>query len=159
MSNRCPSVSLYVPLSGVVSVSFEEDEEGNFCLIAYPLQSDPAADLENKDPSADCESKSEMLKCGKMIASSLLVDGENYSNDGRFRHSRKDKDKRWDERKCPNRDSSTLRNLVTDDKVEGVVDASTGGGKVSHFHTYIEACVNEIEDDALIRTVTQPWYI
>ncbi|KAI3370387.1 hypothetical protein L3Q82_025155 [Scortum barcoo] len=74
---------------GVVSVSFEEDEEGNFCLIAYPLQSDPAADLENKDPSADCESKSEKLKWGKMSASSVLVD----SKDGRIRHSRKDKEK------------------------------------------------------------------
>lgn len=78
---------------GVVSVSFEEDEEGNLCLIAYPLQSDPAADLENKDPLADCESKSEILKCGKTMASSLLVDSENYSKDGRSRHSRKDKDK------------------------------------------------------------------
>ncbi len=92
MSNRC--LPLCPPFSGVVSVSFEEDDEGNFCLIAYPLQSDPAADLENKDPSTDCESKSEMLKWGKMITSSLLVDGENYSKDGRIRHSRKDKDKR-----------------------------------------------------------------
>ncbi|TMS19202.1 Inositol hexakisphosphate kinase 2 [Larimichthys crocea] len=78
---------------GVVSVSFEEDEEGNLCLIAYPLQSDPAADLENKDPLADCESKSEMLMWGKTMASSLLVESENYSKDGRSRHSRKDKDK------------------------------------------------------------------
>ncbi|XP_035801770.1 inositol hexakisphosphate kinase 2-like [Amphiprion ocellaris] len=78
---------------GVVSVSFEEDEEGNLCLIAYPLHSDPAADLENKDHSTDCEPKSKMLKWGKMMASSLLVDSENYSKDGRIRHSRKDKDK------------------------------------------------------------------
>ncbi|XP_044079542.1 inositol hexakisphosphate kinase 2-like isoform X2 [Siniperca chuatsi] len=85
--------SLEKIMHSVVSVSFEEDEEGNHCVIAYPLQSDPAADLENKDPSADCEPKSEMLKWGKMIASSLLVDSENYSKDGRSRHSRKDKDK------------------------------------------------------------------
>lgn len=39
---------------------------------------------------------------------------------------------------------------VTHDKAEGVVDASAGGGKVSHFHTSIEACVNWIEHDALI---------
>ncbi|XP_042261698.1 inositol hexakisphosphate kinase 2-like isoform X1 [Thunnus maccoyii] len=78
---------------GVVSVSFEEDEEGNLCLIAYPLHSDPAADLENKDPSADCEPKSKMLKWSKMMTSSLLVESENYSKDGRSRHSRKDKDK------------------------------------------------------------------
>ncbi|XP_029989287.1 inositol hexakisphosphate kinase 2-like [Sphaeramia orbicularis] len=77
---------------GVVSVSFEEDEEGNLCLIAYPLHSDPAADLENVDPSADSEPKSKMLKWSKMMASSLLVDSENYK-DGRSRHSRKDKDK------------------------------------------------------------------
>ncbi|KAM7006913.1 inositol hexakisphosphate kinase 2-like [Tautogolabrus adspersus] len=73
---------------GVVSVSFEEDEEGNLCLIAYPLRSDPAADLENQDPSTDCEPKS-----GKMISSSVLVDSENFSKDVRSRHSRKDRDK------------------------------------------------------------------
>lgn len=72
-------------------MSFEEDEEGNLCLIAYPLQSDPAADLENKDPLADCKSKSEVYKCGTTVASSLLVDSENYSKDGRSRHSDKDK--------------------------------------------------------------------
>ncbi|XP_070707188.1 inositol hexakisphosphate kinase 2-like [Pempheris klunzingeri] len=70
---------------GVVSVSFEEDEEGNLCLIAYPLQSDP--DLENKDPLADCKPKSEMLKLGKTTASSVPAE------DGRSRYSRKDKDK------------------------------------------------------------------
>ncbi|XP_058488410.1 inositol hexakisphosphate kinase 2-like [Solea solea] len=78
---------------GEVSVSFEEDEEGNLCLIAYPLHSDPATDLENKDPSADCEPKSKLLKWGKMVSSSLLVDSDNYSKDGRSRHTRKDKDK------------------------------------------------------------------
>lgn len=93
MSNRCPSVSICVSLSGVVSVSFEEDEEGNLCVIAYPLQSDPAEVLENKDPSADCQPKSEVPKSeipkwGKTVAPSLLVE------DGRSRHSRKDKDKR-----------------------------------------------------------------
>ncbi|XP_072238805.1 inositol hexakisphosphate kinase 2-like [Leuresthes tenuis] len=76
---------------GVVSVSFEEDEEGNLCLIAYPLHSDPASDLENKEHQADCEPK--VLQWGKMLASPLLVDSENYSKDGRSRHSRKDKDK------------------------------------------------------------------
>lgn len=94
MSNRSLSVSLHAHHSGVVSVSFEEDEEGNHCIIAYPLQSDTAVDHENKDPLADCEPEREMLKWGKMIASSLLVDGESYSKDGRSRHSRKDKDKR-----------------------------------------------------------------
>ncbi|XP_037304031.2 inositol hexakisphosphate kinase 2-like [Pungitius pungitius] len=78
---------------GVVSVSFEEDEEGNLCLIAYPIQSDPAGDLENKDPSADSEPKCEMLMWGKMMASWPLVDSENYSKDSRSRHSCKDQDK------------------------------------------------------------------
>lgn len=77
-------------VSGVVSVSFEEDEEGNLCLIAYPLDSDPATDLENNEHSVDCDPKSKMMKWGKMMASSLLVD----SKDGRSRNSRKDKDKR-----------------------------------------------------------------
>lgn len=78
---------------GVVSVSFEEDEEGNHCLIAYPLHSDPAADLENMDPLAECKPKGEVLKWGPGMSSSLLVDAENYSKDGRGRHSGKDKDK------------------------------------------------------------------
>lgn len=81
-------VSLCV-LSGVVSVSFEEDGKGNLCLIAYP-QSDPAADLENKDPLADSKPKSEALKW----APPMLADSENYSKDARSRHSAKDKDER-----------------------------------------------------------------
>ena len=92
MTKRCLNVFLSALISGVVSVSFEEDEEGNLCLIAYPLHSDPASDLENKEHQADCEPK--VLQWGKMLASPLLVDSENYSKDGRSRHSRKDKDKR-----------------------------------------------------------------
>uniref|UniRef100_UPI003AACB3D5 inositol hexakisphosphate kinase 2-like n=1 Tax=Centroberyx gerrardi TaxID=166262 RepID=UPI003AACB3D5 len=78
---------------GVVSVSFEEDEEGNVCLIAYPLHSDPAGDLENQDPSTDCEPKSKMLNKGNKMASSLLVDNDSNSKDGRSHHSCKDEDK------------------------------------------------------------------
>ncbi|XP_029287617.1 inositol hexakisphosphate kinase 2-like [Cottoperca gobio] len=78
---------------GVVSVSFEEDEEGNLCLIAYPLQSDPAPDLENKDPLADCDLKWEMPMWEKMMAYSSLVDSEIHSKDGRGRLSCNDKDK------------------------------------------------------------------
>lgn len=77
----------------MVSVSFEEDDQGNLCLFAYPLRSDLTADLENKDPSADSEPKSKIVKWGKVMASSLLVDSENFK-DGR-RHSRKDKEKRY----------------------------------------------------------------
>uniref|UniRef100_A0A3B5QAF7 Kinase n=1 Tax=Xiphophorus maculatus TaxID=8083 RepID=A0A3B5QAF7_XIPMA len=66
---------------GVVSVSFEEDEEGNLCLIAYPLHSE-SVDLENKDPSADCqEPKSKMLKWSNKKQSPLLQEKENYSKD------------------------------------------------------------------------------
>ncbi len=68
---------------GVVSVSFEEDEEGNLCLIAYPLHSDPA-DLENKEPSADGEPKNKLVKWGKKKPSGLLPENE------RARQSRKE---------------------------------------------------------------------
>lgn len=73
--------------AGVVSVSFEEDEEGNLCLIAYPLHSE-LGDLENVDPSADLEPKNKMKWVSKM-----LLDNEGYSKD-RSRNSRKEKDKR-----------------------------------------------------------------
>lgn len=73
-------------LSGVVSVSFEEDEEGNLCLIAYPLHSEPD-NLENKDPSADSEPKSKMLKWSNK--KQLLLENDKYSKE-RARHSRKE---------------------------------------------------------------------
>lgn len=75
-------------LLGVVSVSFEEDEEGNLCLIAYPLHSE-LGDQENKDPSADCEPKSKMLKWSNKKQPVLLLDNDNYSKE-RGRHSRKE---------------------------------------------------------------------
>lgn len=71
-----------------MSVSFEEDEEGNLCLIAYPLHSD-LVDLENKDPSADCEPKSKMLKWSNKKQSSFPLENDNYSKD-RARNSRKE---------------------------------------------------------------------
>lgn len=71
----------------MVSVSFEEDEEGNLCLIAYPLHSE-VSDLENVAPSVDCEPKNKMKWANKM-----LLDNDVYSKD-RARNSRKDKDKR-----------------------------------------------------------------
>ncbi|KAM6981406.1 inositol hexakisphosphate kinase 2-like [Aplochiton taeniatus] len=73
---------------GVVSVSFEEDEEGNLCLIAYPLNSEPG-DLENKDPSADCKPKSKMIKWGNKKQPSVLLDNDKYSKD-RARQMRKE---------------------------------------------------------------------
>lgn len=83
------------PRSGVVSVSFEEDEEGNLCLIAYPLHSE-SGDLENKDISTDCEPKSKMLKWSNKKQPTLLLENDNYSKE-RARHSRKeDKIMRWE---------------------------------------------------------------
>lgn len=47
--------------AGVVSVSFEEDEDGNMCPIAYPLNRDQE-NLENVDFMSDCsEAKSKLL--------------------------------------------------------------------------------------------------
>lgn len=71
-----------------MSVSFEEDEEGNLCLIAYPLHSE-TGDMENKDPSADCEPKSKMLKWSNKKQSQLLLENDYYSKE-RARHSRKE---------------------------------------------------------------------
>uniref|UniRef100_A0A671W3T0 Kinase n=1 Tax=Sparus aurata TaxID=8175 RepID=A0A671W3T0_SPAAU len=73
-----PEVRKFTPqYKGVVSVSFEEDEEGNLCLIAYPLHSE-SGDLENKDPSSDCEPKTKMLKWSNKKQSTLLLDNDNY---------------------------------------------------------------------------------
>ncbi|XP_044023007.1 inositol hexakisphosphate kinase 2b [Siniperca chuatsi] len=84
-----PEMRKFTPqYKGVVSVSFEEDEEGNLCLIAYPLHSE-SGDLENKDPSADCEPKSKMVKWSNKKQSPLLLENDNYSKD-RARHSRKE---------------------------------------------------------------------
>ncbi|KPP73881.1 inositol hexakisphosphate kinase 2-like [Scleropages formosus] len=73
---------------GVVSVSFEEDEEGNLCLIAYPLHSEQGG-LENVDPTADLEPKHKVLKWTNKKPSAMMLDNENYGKD-RPRHGRKD---------------------------------------------------------------------
>nr|XP_015203573.1 PREDICTED: inositol hexakisphosphate kinase 2 [Lepisosteus oculatus] len=73
---------------GVVSVSFEGDEEGNLCLIAYPLHSDAGELEKNVDPSADCEPKNKMVKWGNK-KQGLLLDNENYSKE-RARQLRKE---------------------------------------------------------------------
>lgn len=86
--NKTSSLSRSLPLSGVVSVSFEEDDEGNLCLIAYPLHSE-SGDLENKDPSADCEPKSKMVKWSNKKQSPLGLENDNYGKD-RARHGRKE---------------------------------------------------------------------
>lgn len=76
------------PVLGVVSVSFEEDEEGNLCLIAYPLHSE-TGDVENHDPASDCEPKSKMLKWSNKMQPALLLEKDNYGKE-RSRHGRKD---------------------------------------------------------------------
>lgn len=68
--------------AGVVSVSFEEDEEGTLCLIAHPLHSDPS-DQENTEPLSDGEPKSKLLKWSKKKPSAL-------QENERMRPSRKD---------------------------------------------------------------------
>ncbi|KAJ7999185.1 hypothetical protein DPEC_G00212780 [Dallia pectoralis] len=84
-----PEMRKFTPqYRGVVSVSFEEDEEGNLCLIAYPLHNEPE-NLENKDPSADCEAKNKMIKWGNKKPSTLLLENDNYSKD-RVRQSTKE---------------------------------------------------------------------
>jgi len=86
-----PEMRKFTPqYKGVVSVSFEGDEEGNLCLIAYPLHANPEpADLENNDPSTDCEPKNKMLKWSNKKQSVLLLDNDNYSKE-RTRQSRKE---------------------------------------------------------------------
>ncbi|XP_062854000.1 inositol hexakisphosphate kinase 2b [Trichomycterus rosablanca] len=81
--NLPPEIRRFTPqYKGVVSVNFEEDEEGNLCLMAYPLHSDPS-DLETTEPLADGEPKIKLLKWSKKKPSALL------END-RTRQSRKD---------------------------------------------------------------------
>ncbi|KAJ8257172.1 hypothetical protein GJAV_G00182650 [Gymnothorax javanicus] len=70
---------------GVVSVGFEEDEEGNLCLIAYPLHSEPG-NLENMSPPSDGEPKSKMLKWGNMLSG---LESDNHCKE-RSRHIRKE---------------------------------------------------------------------
>ncbi|GCB76155.1 inositol hexakisphosphate kinase 2b isoform X1 [Scyliorhinus torazame] len=70
---------------GVVSVSFEEDEEGNLCLIAYPLSGDQA-DLENVDNS-DCEPKNKLIKWSNKKP--VLLENDNYGKE-RVRQNRKE---------------------------------------------------------------------
>ncbi|CAL8338981.1 unnamed protein product [Merluccius merluccius] len=81
-----PEIRKFTPqYKGVVSVRFEETEEGNLCLIAYPLHSE-AGDQENKDPSVDSEPKTKMLKWS---GEKQLVENEIYSKD-RARQMRKE---------------------------------------------------------------------
>ncbi|XP_048872941.1 inositol hexakisphosphate kinase 2b isoform X1 [Brienomyrus brachyistius] len=77
---------------GVVSVSFEEDEEGSLCLMAYPLHSE-AGDLENVDPTADCEPKHKMLKRSNVKPPTLLPEGDYFGKDRTRQMRKEDKNK------------------------------------------------------------------
>ncbi|KAL4655273.1 inositol hexakisphosphate kinase 2-like [Arapaima gigas] len=84
-----PEMRKFTPqYKGVVSVSFEEDEEGNLCLIAYPLHREQG-DLENVDPTADLELKHKMLKWGNKKPPALLTESDHYTPD-RTRQLRKE---------------------------------------------------------------------
>ncbi|KAJ3603374.1 hypothetical protein NHX12_031116 [Muraenolepis orangiensis] len=81
-----PEIRKFTPqYKGVVSVTFEETQEGNLCLVAYPLHSE-VGDQENKDPSDDSEPKTKMLK---WTSEKQLVENEVYSKD-RARQMRKE---------------------------------------------------------------------
>ncbi|KAG7283224.1 hypothetical protein CRUP_004966 [Coryphaenoides rupestris] len=83
-----PEIRKFTPqYKGVVSVRFEETEEGNLCLIAYPLHSE-AGDPEANDPSVDSEPKTKMLKWS---GEKQLVENENYSKDRTRQRSKEDK--------------------------------------------------------------------
>lgn len=77
--------------SGVVSVSFEEDEDGNLCLIAYPLNGDHD-NLESLDNS-DCETKNKLLRWTNK--KTVLLENEKVSKEWVRQHRKEEKMKRW----------------------------------------------------------------
>ncbi|TNN49658.1 Inositol hexakisphosphate kinase 2 [Liparis tanakae] len=124
---------------GVVSVSLEEDEEGNFCFVAYPVQSDPADDLENKDPSADDKPKCELLLWEKMMSSCPLVDGNDYSKGGRGRRSFKDRDEK-----------SVQKLELEEEEEEEEAERSAGSAvpQLKHNPWTQQHCMQRIKDKA-----------
>nr|AFK10665.1 inositol hexaphosphate kinase 2 [Callorhinchus milii] len=81
-----PEMRRFTPqYKGVISVSFEEDEEGNLSLIAYPLSGDQV-DLENVDNS-DCEPKNKLIRWSNKKP--VLLENDNYGKD-RVRQNRKE---------------------------------------------------------------------
>ncbi|KAM4652695.1 inositol hexakisphosphate kinase 2 isoform 1-T2 [Discoglossus pictus] len=87
----------YTPqYKGVISVSFEEDEDGKLCLIAYPLNGDHD-NLENVDNSECNEPKNKLLRWSNKKA--LMLENDNFTKE-RVRHHRKEekmKSQRLDE--------------------------------------------------------------
>ncbi|XP_058844208.1 inositol hexakisphosphate kinase 2-like isoform X2 [Acipenser ruthenus] len=81
----------YIPqYKGVVSVSFEEDEEGNLCLIAYPLNGGDHGELEKNVDLSDCEPKNKLLKWSNKKPG-LLLENDNYSKERVRQHRKEEK--------------------------------------------------------------------
>lgn len=79
------------PLPGVVSVCFEEDEDRNLCLIAYPLKGDHGT-VDSVDNS-DCEPKSKLLRWTNK--KHHVLETEKTSKDWVRQHWKEEKMKRW----------------------------------------------------------------
>ncbi|KAG8435938.1 hypothetical protein GDO86_007149 [Hymenochirus boettgeri] len=79
---------VFFPLPGVVSVSFEEDEDGNLCLIAYPLNGDQD-NLENTEYSECTEPKSNLFRCSNK--KTLLFENDNLSKERVRQHRKEEK--------------------------------------------------------------------
>ncbi|CAH2311970.1 inositol hexakisphosphate kinase 2 [Pelobates cultripes] len=73
---------------GVVSVSFEEDEDGNLCLIAYPLNGDQD-NLENLDYSECSEPKGKLLRWSNKKA--LMLENDNITKERVRQHRKEEK--------------------------------------------------------------------
>ncbi|XP_053576708.1 inositol hexakisphosphate kinase 2 [Bombina bombina] len=73
---------------GVVSVSFEEDEAGKLCLIAYPLKGDHD-NLDNLDNSECNEPKNKMLRWSNKKA--LMLENDNLTKERVRQHRKEEK--------------------------------------------------------------------
>lgn len=74
----------------MVSVSFEEDEDGNLCLIAYPLNGDHD-NLESLDNS-ECEPKNKLLRWTNK--KTVLLENEKLTKEWVRQHRKEEKMKR-----------------------------------------------------------------
>lgn len=79
------------PLLGVVSVCFDEDEDRNLCLIAYPLKGDHGT-VDSVDNS-DCEPKSKLLR--RTTKKHPVLETEKSPKDWVRQHWKEEKTKRW----------------------------------------------------------------
>lgn len=82
---------LLTPFPGVVSVCFEEDEDRNLCLIAYPLKGDHGT-MDFVDNS-DCEPKNKLLRWANK--KHHMLETEKTPKDWVRQHRKEEKMKRW----------------------------------------------------------------